>query len=289
MCSDQEQQQRYVYIIYCSCSLIVIFGFQQIEDVKDVPSTYTEITHLTRRSTRILANSVKPMEAATKLSEFSDDDEVSPAPFVETVNAYASKRKTILSKISSISAIVLLPTVFIAMYTLCNKDHCSFLKPPNMKNLSKVSDYIDLFSMLICICYALAIAILNAIPFGGKKVIGLANKQGRLTYVMNGLFITILFVFAVLILDMYKIPVATFVRTKYLQLGVSATILGILLSIYLYIRSFYVPVSALNSQGLTDNAVHNFIVGREVNPRIFGVLDVKMFLLRFSTTGVVSS
>uniref|UniRef100_H2M4P1 Delta(14)-sterol reductase TM7SF2 n=1 Tax=Oryzias latipes TaxID=8090 RepID=H2M4P1_ORYLA len=61
-----------------------------------------------------------------------------------------------------------------------------------------------------------------------------------------------------------------------LPLAASAIAVSFLLSIYLYIRSFWAPSHALALGGNTGNPLYDFFIGRELNPRI-GNFDLKYF------------
>uniref|UniRef100_A0A3B4UUZ9 Delta(14)-sterol reductase TM7SF2 n=1 Tax=Seriola dumerili TaxID=41447 RepID=A0A3B4UUZ9_SERDU len=61
-----------------------------------------------------------------------------------------------------------------------------------------------------------------------------------------------------------------------LPLAVCAIAVSFLLSVYLYIRSFWAPSHALALGGNTGNPLYDFFIGRELNPRI-GNFDLKYF------------
>uniref|UniRef100_A0A673I5I1 Delta(14)-sterol reductase TM7SF2 n=1 Tax=Sinocyclocheilus rhinocerous TaxID=307959 RepID=A0A673I5I1_9TELE len=61
-----------------------------------------------------------------------------------------------------------------------------------------------------------------------------------------------------------------------LPLAVCAIGVSYLLSMYLYIRSFWAPQHALSLGGNTGNPLYDFFMGRELNPRI-GDFDLKYF------------
>ncbi|KAF3706636.1 Delta(14)-sterol reductase [Channa argus] len=61
-----------------------------------------------------------------------------------------------------------------------------------------------------------------------------------------------------------------------LPMAVCAIAVSFLLSVYLYIRSFWVPSYALALGGNTGNPLYDFFIGRELNPRV-GNFDLKYF------------
>uniref|UniRef100_A0A5F8GAH2 Delta(14)-sterol reductase TM7SF2 n=1 Tax=Monodelphis domestica TaxID=13616 RepID=A0A5F8GAH2_MONDO len=61
-----------------------------------------------------------------------------------------------------------------------------------------------------------------------------------------------------------------------LPLASAATVTAFFLSLFLYLKSFTVPPSALAPGGNSGNPVYDFFLGRELNPR-FGSFDLKYF------------
>lgn len=277
---------------------------QDIEILKD-PGEYSEYkinttSVLSRRSARLnpitvrLADSerrVKDYETFTKkLSEFSDEDEIDNQMDIRERTPHRERKLSlsILKKLYYSLCILIYPFIFLFFYIVCNESHCSFKKLPDLRRFKSISTYFDLMSLLVITGYAIIIALFSVLPFGGRKVTGLLNKMGKLTYVMNGLFTTIILFFMTFGLQIYGIPVTNYVMENYLKLYMSSTLLGILLAIFLYIKSFYVSVGNLNPNGMTSNWIFNFWIGRECCPRIMGILDFKMYLLRYYCIGVVS-
>lgn len=60
-----------------------------------------------------------------------------------------------------------------------------------------------------------------------------------------------------------------------LQLALSATLVAAVLSVYLHVRARGVPCEAL-ALASSGNAIYDFFIGRELNPRI-GTFDLKYF------------
>lgn len=244
----------------------------------------------TRRSTRIQENRLVHLkndgDVYTKLSEFSDD-EVRGKP--EPVKAVLSKSKrlSIFGKMNAFAMLLGIPVFYLTLHVFCNEDHCSFKTLPNMAKYKKASTYFDALSFLIVTAYALVVAIISVLPFGGKRVTGSLNRHGKLQYVMNGWLSVVVVGATIMTLEVLNIPAAFYVRTHFLQLSVAATLLGVFMAIFLYARSFYIPVSALNPHALTDSKIYNFVMGREINPRIYAGLDLKFFLFRFGCGSIL--
>lgn len=65
------------------------------------------------------------------------------------------------------------------------------------------------------------------------------------------------------------------------------TSLAVVLSVFLYVKSFWAKKTQLNPHGTTGYYVVDFIRGRELNPRI-GSFDLKFFLFRIGIVSIVS-
>uniref|UniRef100_A0A8C7JHD4 Delta(14)-sterol reductase TM7SF2 n=1 Tax=Oncorhynchus kisutch TaxID=8019 RepID=A0A8C7JHD4_ONCKI len=74
----------------------------------------------------------------------------------------------------------------------------------------------------------------------------------------------------------YLLPMGKVRRALLLPLAVCAIGVSFLLSLYLYICSFWAPHHALAQGGNTGNPLYDFFMGRELNPRI-GSFDLKYF------------
>lgn len=217
-------------------------------------------------------------EAAKKLSEFSDED----VEFVKEASVPPKASKSVSGFASFLGVVVLLiglPLYGLYLYNACSGKQCSFTKSPGKISLT-LSTYFDLKSILGYITYILLLTILYALPFGGWKVTALPDKNGKFVYVTNGLFSALIILGISATLEYYNIPVLGFIIDHTLHLFVAALLTGVCLTVLTYTRSFYVPVSALNPKIVNRNRLYNFVVGRELHPRIFRVIDLKMFVFK---------
>uniref|UniRef100_A0A8C6LN75 Delta(14)-sterol reductase TM7SF2 n=1 Tax=Nothobranchius furzeri TaxID=105023 RepID=A0A8C6LN75_NOTFU len=115
--------------------------------------------------------------------------------------------------------------------------------------------------------------LLYFMPFG-KVSEGLTLRDGtRLQYPINGFHsLCASSVLLVLLLGL-GVPIG-YLFELLLPLAASAIAASFLLSIYLYVRSFWAPYHALALGGNTGNPLYDFFIGRELNPRI-GNFDLK--------------
>lgn len=216
-------------------------------------------------------------EAAKKLSEFSDED----VEFVKetSVPPKPSKSTGFASLVGVLVLLTGLPLYGLYLYNACSGKQCSFTKTPGKISLTP-STYFDLKSILGYLTYILLLTVLYALPFGGWKVTALPDKSGKFVYVTNGLFSALIILAISSTLEYCNIPVLGFIIDHSLHLFVAALLTGVFLTVLTYIRSFYVPVSALNPKIVNRNRLYQFVVGRELHPRIFRVVDLKMFVFK---------
>ncbi|CAG5877332.1 unnamed protein product [Menidia menidia] len=121
--------------------------------------------------------------------------------------------------------------------------------------------------------------VLYLMPFGEVSE-GLVLRDGtRLKYPINGIvgFLLCLCTSGVLLMLLLLLgaPLGD-VFELLLPLAAAAIAVSFLLSVYLYVRSFWAPPHALALGGNTGNPLYDFFIGRELNPRI-GSFDLKYF------------
>lgn len=153
------------------------------------------------------------------------------------------------------------------------------------QDLSNISQYFSYESLWITCAWFVALVILERLVFAlkGKGVV-LRNGE-QLSYNLNG---HLSFWIVVLVLGFGQIYLnkdfnvvqvtsvdLSFLYDDYLKLAFSAIIFSTLLSIFLYVYSFK-PGSLLALGGNSGNAIFDFFIGRELNPRI-GSFDLKQF------------
>ncbi|XP_057677937.1 delta(14)-sterol reductase TM7SF2 isoform X2 [Corythoichthys intestinalis] len=118
-------------------------------------------------------------------------------------------------------------------------------------------------------------AFLYMLPFG-KVSEGLVLRDGtRLKYPINGFHSLCISGALLMLLLMFKAPLGHLFELM-LPLAICAIAISFLLSIYLYVCSFWAPPHALALGGNTGNPLYDFFIGRELNPRI-GRFDLKYF------------
>ena len=177
-----------------------------------------------------------------------------------------------MGPLGALSMTLGLPSVVLALYLLCGPDGCSLTVFPSLPGWS------DLFHPLafaVFLGWFLIQLLLSLFPLG-RVVEGTRLRDGsRLKYRLNG-FAALVFTHAAFLVAYFycDVPVS-FVYDHYLELAVAATLFSFLLSFYLYVRSFR-PGALLSLGGNSENAIYDWFMGRELNPRV-GQFDWKIF------------
>lgn len=217
--------------------------------------------------------------------EYSDDDEIQTEILPSSKNLIAAEFG---GTVGVVILMLLSPLFVIGIITICDNHDCTWNELYNVPINLNIDYYIDSISFVGCCAFLTVFALLNALPFGGVKVTDYLNKQGRLEYCFNSGFITLITLIITIILECYGIRFYGFLYEKYLKLTVSSIIAAIFISICAYIKSYYVPISALNPNIIGKSSIYNFYMGREIHPKLFGVIDMKFFVCRFSLISLVS-
>lgn len=227
---------------------------------------------------------------AQKLTEFSDDDDIALKSSECEKEADSKKLVEFGGTFGAFLLIPLVPLITYGVNIFCNERQCSFIQLPDLTLYKSFATHFDLATTLVYCAFLLILSLLTALPFGGKRISGLPNKHEKLEYTANSAFCFILFLLGAVVLEFYSIRVVKFINLHYFHFILPSFLFGILLSLYCYYRSFYVPISALTiNSSLYQKKLYNFFMGRETNPRLLGVLDLKTFTFRTAIIGSVSN
>ncbi|XP_069810832.1 delta(14)-sterol reductase LBR [Dendropsophus ebraccatus] len=148
----------------------------------------------------------------------------------------------------------------------------------SLSNFSPRWTVSDLWDSTVCGYFALWIlllALFHLLPFGKiAHGVQLANGK-RLNYRINGLFGLFLTAVLVAVLIYYKINLL-YIYDHLHQFAASATLLSVILSVYVSVRSRRASREELSVAGRSGNFIYTFFMGRELNPHI-GRFDLKYF------------
>uniref|UniRef100_A0A8D0P1M5 Delta(14)-sterol reductase n=1 Tax=Sus scrofa TaxID=9823 RepID=A0A8D0P1M5_PIG len=165
-----------------------------------------------------------------------------------------------------------LPAFLFLLLLMCKQKEPSLLNfPPPLPALSDLWDA-RVFGLYLVWFFLQALFYLLPI---GKVVEGTPLADGRrLKYRLNGFYAFILtsgLVGASLLWDVELY----YVYNHFLQFALAATVWAVVLSVYLCARALKAPRNDL-SPASSGNAIYDFFIGRELNPRI-GTFDLKYF------------
>ncbi|XP_013389225.1 delta(14)-sterol reductase isoform X2 [Lingula anatina] len=168
--------------------------------------------------------------------------------------------------------IVLLPATVYVINIMCTEKSCTLAIPSIPK---KLSNYFDSKAVMIGLGWFVFQVVLAVLPVGkvvsGQPVKGLQ----RLQYRCNGFIALMVSLVALGVGQAYfKVDLST-VHTLWLQLITTAIVFSVVLSLVLYIRARSAKPNAL-AFAASGNAIYDFWMGRELNPRI-GSFDWKFF------------
>ncbi|XP_031825484.1 lamin B receptor isoform X2 [Nomia melanderi] len=171
--------------------------------------------------------------------------------------------------------IFLAPLLIILPQLMCTQKQCKFDYPKIPKDLNS---YINLKAFGTYLGFFSFVTLVSVIPIG-RKVDGLQNRIGRLQYRLNGFLCAILSLLVFIVCVYTELGVTDLIINNYIQFSISGWLIGVILSILLFVKGGKAPVPNLNIQGSTNSRIYNFWQGREINPRI-GSADIKICIFR---------
>lgn len=182
----------------------------------------------------------------------------------------------------------LLPGSVLGLFLLCDETFCVFTMHSPVKKYFLIRTSYHVMAFVAVIGFAAVTAFLTALPFGGRTIRGLETNQGKLAYVLNGSFTAFIIIAFAFVLEEKGVPVRDFIMLYRYPLYIASYICGLILSIFIHIRSYSLPDNRLNPHCKGKGWIYSFFMGRELNPRFFGTLDLKIFVVRFTLIGSVS-
>ncbi|XP_047610622.1 delta(14)-sterol reductase LBR isoform X1 [Phacochoerus africanus] len=234
--------------------------------------------HLPQESSYLSTQySLRPRREEIKLKEIDAQEEkiVTEGPTsLRTFEVTTKQPKEVeFGGVPGVLTIMLgLPAFLFLLLLMCKQKEPSLLNfPPPLPALSDLWDA-RVFGLYLIWFFLQALFYLLPI---GKVVEGIPLTDGRrLKYRLNGFYAFILtsgLVGASLLWDVELY----YVYNHFLQFALAATVWAVVLSVYLCARALKAPRNDL-SPASSGNAIYDFFIGRELNPRI-GTFDLKYF------------
>lgn len=174
----------------------------------------------------------------------------------------------------------LTPAMVVVVYLLCNKDRCTVLKMPVLPDT--VGAYLKWKLFPAYGVFLAAQALLQALPVG-RTVYGFPSKIFKhhvaFQYRLNG-WVNLLGTCAAFgVLLYYRFPMTIPYRYSF-QLLMTALVYAVVLSVFLYIKGIFATRNHKFPYGNTGNILNDFVVGRELAPRIGELYDLATLSFR---------
>lgn len=169
---------------------------------------------------------------------------------------------------------------------ICSRPECS-LKALRGEKLKLLSTYFTLDSVYLYVGFAWLIYFLSVIPYlGHKKQLppSASNLEQTATqHYFNGLVTALLIVSGLGAAEYYfKYPILALIYKNYQQLCFISIVYALTISIWCFVRSTYVPAREWNPYAKCGRLISDLFIGREITPRWFKVIDIKLTHLRIS-------
>ncbi|XP_044536693.1 delta(14)-sterol reductase TM7SF2 isoform X1 [Gracilinanus agilis] len=168
---------------------------------------------------------------------------------------------------------LLLPLTLFHLLLTCHSGPCSLLSLPS--ELPPISAFWSSGALLLLLFWLGFQATLYLLPMGKVTEGRMLRDKSHLQYPLNGFRCLGLTALLVGLGLAGGLPFGN-LSEMLLPLASAATVIAFFLSLFLYLKSFTVPPSALAPGGNSGNPIYDFFLGRELNPR-FGSFDLKYF------------
>jgi hypothetical protein len=238
------------------------------------------VTRSVNRARRAESNVAQKRDLATPESRSTQVTEPTVTPAMPASNmktrilAPKTAHYEFMGPVGVFFMILGLPAVVYALYFICNPTSCSIQDVVTTK-LPKWRAWVSLEASALFLAWFGFHCFLYTLPVG-KVVQGTKLRDGsHLNYRLNAFFSLVISMAVIGLLHFAGFHLSV-VYDRYLQLITAATVFALLLSVFVYWRS-YRRGAMLAEGGNSGNMVYDFFIGRELNPRIGDAFDIKEF------------
>ncbi|KAM6166037.1 delta(14)-sterol reductase LBR [Erethizon dorsatum] len=246
---------------------------------KDMPHRATQLQFIMSQEGSNVSTqySLRPRREEIKFNEVDSEEEklVTREPdSLRTFHVATPQRREL--EFGGVPGAVLimlgLPVVVFLLLSLCQQDDPSLLSFP--PPLPALRDLWEPWASGLYLLWFFVQALFSLLPIG-KVVEGLPLVDGRrLKYRLNGFYAFVL-TSAVLGMALLGGLELHYLYAHLVQLALAAMVFTAILSVYLYTRACKARGAEL-SPASCGNAIYDFFIGRELNPRV-GSFDLKYF------------
>lgn len=168
--------------------------------------------------------------------------------------------------------------LFCAQY-VCSRPECAF-KAVRVEKLKLLSSYFTVEAGYIYLPFTWLVCILSVIPYLGVKrqlAQPTPGNEANAPRYFNGLASAIAIVGGLAITEYYfKYPIFALIYKNYQQFCFVGFVYAFIISIWLFVRSKYVPQSAWNPSAKSGRLISDLFIGREINPYWWNRIDIKL-------------
>uniref|UniRef100_A0A182SAD2 Steroid 5-alpha reductase C-terminal domain-containing protein n=1 Tax=Anopheles maculatus TaxID=74869 RepID=A0A182SAD2_9DIPT len=166
----------------------------------------------------------------------------------------------------------------------CSGAHrdCRFVVPKSWTEFSTVSTYVNkeigaLYALFVC-----GVALLTGLPVG--KQVSLTNdSHQKSTHIFNGLLVAFGTGLTTFVAEYcYKYPLLSVISRGYNQLLVLSLLTALLVALVALVKARKVVGMAANPYGKSGNLLVDFYAGREINPTVLHVFNLKLITYHVS-------
>ncbi|XP_044254155.1 delta(14)-sterol reductase LBR-like [Tribolium madens] len=103
----------------------------------------------------------------------------------------------------------------------------------------------------------------------------------------SGTFSLIISLLVFFVLEISGFNSVDYLLQHLVHMAVASLVLGNLLALWCYVRSLSLPLNEINPKTIGKDTIYCYLMGREVRPRLFGYLDLKMYVNRVCVVSAV--
>jgi Delta14-sterol reductase (lamin-B receptor) len=264
--------------------------------LRDNPSRNSNITPaLTDRSrqsdSRSISRSV--LEESQEFSDEEDEQSFLTAKENNTKALYNNRRRQqqeleeFGGQFGCLSLLILLPVFVYFLNYFCTRRECVFRVPTKFNvqlsdfTWSAVQDFMSLEVVRDYLVFVCGVCFVHALPLG--RIVKIHNDRGYIEYYFNGLATGLCAIVAVASLQYYNYDVLNVLYRNYQQLICVSVFYAIVTAGWCYVRAnLYVPQLQWNPYAKTQKLLIDYYLGREINPKWFSLIDIKLVHYRAS-------
>ncbi|XP_037949226.1 lamin-B receptor [Teleopsis dalmanni] len=253
--------------------------------------TFTNTEDGSRYSRSISRSIYEDEESKAEFSDNEDEKVVTEPIKIYTASSTISPKCRILNAprefggwIGVLLLMLTVPALVVYLVWTCMKT-CTF-KTIGFKNLEDLNyvlkDFFAWKAVYAYLIYFFTMFILSASLFGRK--VRLSVERGSTVHHFNLLPVAIVINIVAAFLEYQKYAVVDFILDHYLEFLVYGIVHAFISAFWSYLSASKDanPRIQMNAYGKTGNCLIDYAQGREVNPKCFGVIDLKQVYYRMS-------